>query len=364
MKLESPHVLVLIFAMIIAQQRWETKPELYEAKDFDFRVYCSMYYDDAIRDKFREKRDFLKDSYLVTIKDTLTTDKDGNQQQRLTYCGLTRTWDGKCEDAKYVCSAPGPAFDVLKNVPIYVVWRNEIKEYDFNLMDLPNEHSVEIADCYNTTAIDLYGKPHRCFPKQKKKGFEEFTYYEPTDLRDTHDSYEKAEVALDNVIVSPHIHGLEVRPAFDGNPLSWFGKSGVGVGYLSAEMKYFQDVPKRIQKIINFVRAEDERLGYRSKFNIYHNTQHPGPLFYHDHGMSTTGENVYKGLAGMYLIREKDEEKKYELPSREYEEIILINNQHTKKDETYHAFQSKVETFKRNATYRFRILSNDILMHF
>ena len=26
-----------------------------------------------------------------------------------------------------------------------------------------------------------------------------------------------------NSIVSTHVHGLEVRPAFDGNPLSWFG---------------------------------------------------------------------------------------------------------------------------------------------
>ena len=76
-------------------------------------------------------------------------------------------------------------------------------------------------------------------------------------------------------------------------------------------MKYFQDVPARIQKLVDHVRAQDEKLGFRSKFNIYHNTQHPGPLFYHDHGMSTTGENVYKGLAGMYLIREKDEERKY-----------------------------------------------------
>ena len=113
-------------------------------------------------------------------------------------------------------------------------------------------------------------------------------------------------------------------------------------------MKYFQDVPARIQKLVDHVRAQDEKKGFRSKFNIYHNSQHPGPLFYHDHGMSTTGMNVYKGLAGMYLIREKEEERKYELPTRKYEEIILVNSQiliqeKINGDENdYHAFQSEV----------------------
>ena len=127
MKVESSHVLVLIFALIIAQQRWENEPTLFEMEDFDFSVYCPMYYESAIRDKVKENRDFLKNSYLVTIKDTLITNEAGSQEQKLTYCGLARTWDGDCKDAKYVCSAPGPAFDVIKDEPIYVVWRNDIK---------------------------------------------------------------------------------------------------------------------------------------------------------------------------------------------------------------------------------------------
>ena len=183
-----------------------------------------MYYDSAIKNKFREKKEILQTAYVITIKNHVVTNKDGKEEAKLTYCGLARTWDGSCDNAKYVCSAPGPAFDVLKDVPIYVVWRNEIGKINETLIDLPNQFSGEMADCYNQTLINNNGKPHRCFPKQKKKGFEEFTYYEPTDLRDTHDSIEKGEVKLDNVIVSPHIHGLEVRPAFDGNPLSWFGR--------------------------------------------------------------------------------------------------------------------------------------------
>ena len=144
-----------------------------------------MYYDSSIRERVKENRDFLQRSYLVTMRDHTKTNEDGTQEQQLVYCGLARTWEGKCEDAKFVCSTPGPVFDVLKDEAIYVVWRNEIKSYNFDLLgnNLPNI-------CYNSTADELYGKPHRCFPHQKKKGFEEFTYYEPTDLRDQYDSIE------------------------------------------------------------------------------------------------------------------------------------------------------------------------------
>ena len=45
----------------------------------------------------------------------------------------------------------------------------------------------------------------------------------------------------------------------------------------------------------------------------------------------------------------------------------MINNQGLKKEKDhkdYHAFQSEVESFKRNATYRFRVLNNDFMKHF
>ena len=37
--------------------------------------------------------------------------------------------------------------------------------------------------------------------------------------------------------------------------------------------------------------------------NIYPNIQLPGSLYYHDHAMASTGLNVYKGLSGMYILR-------------------------------------------------------------
>ena len=75
---------------------------------------------------------------------------------------------------------------------------------------------------YNQTATKRFGKASKCYPEKKKEGFEEFTSYEPTDFRDEYNSIDKGEIGLDQVNVSPHIHGLEVRPAFDRNPLAWF----------------------------------------------------------------------------------------------------------------------------------------------
>ena len=37
-----------------------------------------------------------------------------------------------------------------------------------------------------------------------------------------------------NIPVSTHVHGMEIRPALDGNPLAWMGRKGeVGTAFQS-----------------------------------------------------------------------------------------------------------------------------------
>lgn len=51
---------------------------------------------------------------------------------------------------------------------------------------------------------------------------------------------EGINTTLKEVPVGAHIHGLEVRPTFDGNPLSSMNMKGrFGVGYQSLGNKYF-----------------------------------------------------------------------------------------------------------------------------
>ena len=51
----------------------------------------------------------------------------------------------------------------------------------------------------------------------------------------------KVRITTETVPISPHIHGLEMRPAFDGGSLSWFNNAGdKGPGYLSLSTnRYF-----------------------------------------------------------------------------------------------------------------------------
>ena len=195
---------------------------------------------------------------------------------------------------------------------------------------------------------------------QKKKDHEDHTYFDPTDIRDNFETLEKGQITVDSVPISPHIHGLSVRPAYDGNPLAWFSNSGVGAGFFSAEQEYFQRVEKNLTKLINSIYRIDGNRGFRSKFNVYENNQHPGPVFYHDHAMGSTGFNMNKGLVGMYLLRSKEEER-MNLPSREYEKILLISHYSYKdRPEKFKVFASdSIQELKKNATYRFRFLNTD-----
>ena len=51
-----------------------------------------------------------------------------------------------------------------------------------------------------------------------------------------------------------------------------------------------------------------------TKVNRYENTQPPGDLWYHDHAMHITQDNVGHGLLGNYIIYEESVDK--QLPKR------------------------------------------------
>ena len=102
---------------------------------------------------------------------------------------------------------------------------------------------------------------------------------------------------------------MEIRPVFDGNPLSWFSnKEDIGPGYFSYGMKYFNN-EKTFEEtvLLDIIRYKIQKLKldhpFFYKINMYPNAQQPGTLWYHDHAMSSTKFNVANGLFGFYLIR-------------------------------------------------------------
>jgi hypothetical protein len=116
---------------------------------------------------------------------------------------------------------------------------------------------------------------------------------------------------------------LEVRPTFDGNPLSWLGSSGtVGAGFYSLLNTDYYSSNQLFQSLMKpMLRADPNITKTYVKVNRYENFQPPGNLWYHDHAMRATNNNVKQGLSGDYIIYDKNVEK--QLPTGDYEILIV-----------------------------------------
>lgn len=93
-----------------------------------------------------------------------------------------------------------------------------------------------------------------------------------------------------------HLHGAEVTAESDGYPEAWYTKDYEEVGPF-----------------------------FKQKVYEYKNQQRGTTLWYHDHAMGITRLNVYAGLAGMYIIRDR-EEAALGLPEGDYEIPLLIQD--------------------------------------
>jgi spore coat protein A, manganese oxidase len=104
-----------------------------------------------------------------------------------------------------------------------------------------------------------------------------------------------AEESLPEVRTITHVHGLKVLPEHDGYPEAWStadGKTGPT---------------------------------YSRNASQYPNEQPASTFWYHDHALGITRLNVYTGLAGMYLIRDEEEDA-LNLPKGRYDIPLLIQD--------------------------------------
>ncbi|WP_413381456.1 multicopper oxidase family protein [Alkalihalobacillus sp. 1P02AB] len=99
-----------------------------------------------------------------------------------------------------------------------------------------------------------------------------------------------------------HVHGGNTEPESDGYPEAWFTNCFQKVG------PYFQ-----------------------KKVYHYGNQMPATALWYHDHALGITRLNVYAGLAGMYIIRDK-KERMLNLPSGAFEIPLVIQDKSFNED--------------------------------
>jgi spore coat protein A len=104
-----------------------------------------------------------------------------------------------------------------------------------------------------------------------------------------------SEESVPQVRTVVHVHGARTLPESDGYPDAWYTSDG--------ETGTFYDPSP----------------------SNYPNAQPATTLWYHDHALGITRLNIYAGLAGLYLIRD-DEEDALNLPSGPYEIPLMIQD--------------------------------------
>jgi len=77
--------------------------------------------------------------------------------------------------------------------------------------------------------------------------------------------------------------------------------------------------------------AMDMVMPGKSQTYTYPNRQRASTLWYHDHAMDRTGENIYRGLAGFYIV-EDEEESSLRLPRGPFDLPLLLQDRTFKKD--------------------------------
>jgi FtsP/CotA-like multicopper oxidase with cupredoxin domain len=96
-----------------------------------------------------------------------------------------------------------------------------------------------------------------------------------------------------------HVHGAEVSPYSDGFPQSWWLPAGVDAKTRAPLSASYATVGSRFDQEPSLATN-----GYPgSAAYKYPNSQPAATLWYHDHSMGMTGNNVYAGPAGFWLLR-------------------------------------------------------------
>ncbi|MFH9675149.1 hypothetical protein ACH4L5_23170 [Streptomyces sp. NPDC017405] len=109
-----------------------------------------------------------------------------------------------------------------------------------------------------------------------------------------------AHVSVWNVV---HQHGGYTAPQSDGLPLQSFSPDG-----FHAEA---------------YTTLDPGRVARNKAIAAYTNHERASLLWYHDHDMGMTSLNVYAGLAGLYLITDRAEER-LGLPQGEFEVPLIL----------------------------------------
>jgi len=205
------------------------------------------------------------DEYEVTVQQDevqMLPEKCYPKTKVFAYGGLSRAY-GETE-SKRVWTSPGATFEVTRDTPVHVKWINAIT----------GKHLFPMDPTLHWANPDKVAKPPGPFTPDFKNPAEDST-----------------------VPIVTHVHGLEVGSDSDGAPDAWFTH-------------------------------DPEKFGahVRKTPSEYPNSQPATTLWYHDHALGVTRLNVYAGLAGLYIIRDKNDAVAASLPDKAHEMPLVIQD--------------------------------------
>lgn len=167
-----------------------------------------------------------------------------------------------CSKPVFQRSVPGATFEMIRDVPALVRWRNNVTTPHF----LPVDPTLDWA---NPNNFPPPTPPFEPFPP----GYLEAQFPVP---------------------IVTHVHGIEVESTFDGHPEAWF--------------------------TFNNIKGPE----YVTNNYLYPNSNEPSTFWYHDHAFGITRLNVQAGLAGFYLLRDPKDPIAPLLPKGKYEIPLLL----------------------------------------
>jgi len=173
---------------------------------------------------------------------------------------------------------PGRTFQVNSEDKLEVKWENHLGGLPFLIKGKDNS-SLGFGDYSDLSVVDT--SLHWAYSLQ---------------------GYEQYRIETDGVPIVPHLHGGHTDFQYDGNPEFFFSPDFAIRG------------PQWVEKTY-----------------IYDNSQPAGTLWYHDHALGITRLNVYAGLAGFYILRDKKEDtglfgNPLNLPAHPYEAAFAIQD--------------------------------------
>lgn len=195
----------------------------------------------------------------------------------------------------YFRNSPGATFEAIKGVPTEVTWINKITSPEMFAVD-PTLHWANPNDISMMDAIDQAGMD---LAPPYPPGYNG----QPIMVNDV-ETNPNGWDAQSPVPLVTHVHGAIVRSDSDGGPDQWFTADGThGPDYATTK-------PTRDNSAVYY----------------YPNEQQTATIWYHDHALGVTRLNVMSGLAGFYLIEDKDDKIADRLPSGEYDIPIAIQD--------------------------------------